>query len=175
LVIESGAGGHAGETEAHGDGPGFGDDDIVGLEEAFPARIKRIGGDRVSARAGHRFWWRGENARPVALRQRLGKRGHDFADFHIGDDLAAEMNAVVRETDELVHVEPGGKSAAVQVAQDCANSHDAVAAFDEGADVLVEECTFIHANVVGVLLVDDRLIHEHRGERQVRGIDEGTD
>jgi indolepyruvate decarboxylase len=44
------------------------------------------------------------------------------------------MNAVVRDTNELVHVEPSRKSAAVEIAQDRANSHDAVAAFDEGAD-----------------------------------------
>ena len=52
---------------------------------------------------------------------------------------------------------------------------DVIMTFDEGTDVLVEKCTFIHADVVGVLLVDDRLIHEHGGERQVRGIDKGAD
>src|ERR1700722_909651 len=84
------------------------------------------------------------------------------------------MNPVVRDTDKLLHVKPSRKRPAVEVTQDRANSHDPIAAFDKGADVLVEERTFIHANMVGVLLVNDRLIHEHRGERQVRGIDEGT-
>ena len=42
LVIEGGAGGHARETQAHGGGAGFGDEDVVGAEEAFPARIKRV-------------------------------------------------------------------------------------------------------------------------------------
>jgi hypothetical protein len=87
----------------------------------------------------------------------LGQRRHDFADFHIGDDLPAEMNAVTRDTDELVHIEPSCESSAVKVAQNRANGHDAVAAFDEGADVLVEERAYSKETVIVRLLAQCEL------------------
>ncbi len=79
-----------------------------------------------------------------------------------------------RDADDFFGIEPRGEGAGVEVAHDGADHEDAVAAFDEAADVLVEERAFVHAHVLRVLLVNDRLVPEHGGEGEAGVLDDGA-
>jgi hypothetical protein len=128
---------HTGEAKSHRRGAGFGNEDVIGLEEIRPARIERIDADGVVAAACDRAERGCPDGGPYPLRKTLRERGKQIADFDAGIGLALHLRAMMPDRDRLCRVEMGCEGAGVEVGHRRPDIDDQVAVFDESAHFFV--------------------------------------
>ena len=146
--------------------PGVGDDHVIGTEEVRPARVESVSGDRVLATA---------HDRPQRLRldsRRLSTFGdtrrqfcEDVGDLHVAVHPGPDGGAVMVDGDDLGRVQLDGAPGNVAVGQHGADHHHHVAGLDESPHRLAHQPPDVHADVVGVVFSQHRLVGEHRRKR----------
>src|SRR6516162_3463265 len=79
----------------------------------------------------------------------------------------------MQDVDALQPVDAGGESSRVEVCEHRADSKNAVAAFDKGANLLIHQAAVVHTDILRVGFVEYALVHEHGGKGETRGLDHG--
>ena len=86
------------------------------------------------------------------------QRGQHVLHLNVLVQRGADAHAVMHDVGALQPVNVGGEGARAEVGEYRADTENAVAAFDKGADLLVHQLSVVHADVLRVGFVECALV-----------------